>query len=64
MDALKSAVLETRTSFDIQNDLKLLDNIGSNLQHLNSLQSSDLKEKKDEINGKLLSNGLKMNNKE
>lgn len=64
MDALKSAVLETRASFDIQNDLKLLDNIGSNLQHLNSLQSSDLKEKKDEINGKLLSNGLKMNKKE
>ena len=64
MDALKSAVLETRASFDIQNDLKLLDNIGSNLQHLNSLQSSDLKEKRGEINGKLLSNGLKLNNKE
>jgi len=54
MDALKSAVVDTRASFDIQNDLKLLDNISRNLQQLDSLQGSDLKEKRDEINGKFL----------
>ncbi len=49
MDALKSAVVDTRASFDIQNDLKLLDNISRNLQQLDSLQGSDLKEKRDRL---------------
>ncbi|VEU22636.1 DEKNAAC103379 [Brettanomyces naardenensis] len=51
MDSLKSAVSGTRSGFDIQNDLNLLDSIGSNIQELDTLRQTDLDARKARIEG-------------
>lgn len=52
MDALKDAIVATRSGFDIQNDLSLLDQIKSNLDRLNLQGASSTRQRKDQIDGK------------
>ncbi|QPG73761.1 hypothetical protein FOA43_001075 [Brettanomyces nanus] len=50
MDSLKTAITETNSGFDIQNDLNLLDSIANNIQQLDTLRQTDIEARRAKNN--------------